>query len=68
MFFGQTIVDLSGSNFNLDNPESWLILIMYVGFWVYSYYALVVFLIHTRQQNRLTEEIDLEENSPDVYF
>lgn len=55
---------LYDSSFNLDNPESWLILIMYVGFWVYSYYSLIVFLIHTRQENRLKS--DLENNPHDA--
>ncbi len=45
-------------SFNLNNPESWLILLTYAGFWVYSYYSLVVFLIHLRKQNRLIENED----------
>ena len=56
-------MDLYDFSFNFDNPESWLILIMYVGFWVYSYYSLVVFLIHTRQENRLKSKP--ENNAPD---
>ena len=56
-------MDLYDFSFNFDNPESWLILIMYAGFWVSSYYSLVVFLIHTRQENRLRSE--LENNAPD---
>ena len=56
-------MQLYDSGFNFDTPESWLILIMYAGFWVYSYYSLVVFLIHTRQENRLKS--DLEHHSAD---
>ena len=51
------------SNSNLDNPESWLILLIYIGFWVYSYYSLVILLIHTCKQHRLMETMELEENS-----
>jgi len=43
------------SSFNLDNPDSWLIMLIFTGFWVYSYYSLVVLLIHTRKQNLLLE-------------
>ena len=51
------------SNFNLDNPESWLILLTYIGFWTYSYYSLVILLIHTRKQNQLLEN---EEDSWEI--
>lgn len=54
------------SSLNLANPESWLIVLIYIGFWVYSYYSLVVFLIHTRKQNRLMENMELDENSLEV--
>ena len=43
------------SSLNLDNPESWLILLVFAGFWAYSYYSLVVLLIHTRKQHLLLE-------------
>lgn len=45
MEFGQ-------SSFNLDTPESWLIIMAYAGFWIYSYYSLIVFLIHTHKENQ----------------
>ncbi len=50
------------SSFNLDSPESWLILLIYSGFWVYSYYSLVIFLIHIRKQNNLIKDLEAEEN------
>ena len=43
------------SNFSFNTPESWLVLLIYGGFWLYSYYSLAVCLIHTRKQNRLLE-------------
>ena len=43
------------SRFNLDNPDSWLILLIFAGFWIYSYYSLVVLLIHMRKQSLLLE-------------
>ncbi|MDJ0594364.1 MAG: hypothetical protein QNJ72_31050 [Pleurocapsa sp. MO_226.B13] len=49
------------SCFVTDNPESWLILSIYIGFWGYSYYSLVIFLIHTHRRHRLQENMDLEE-------
>ena len=45
-------MEFDRSSFNLDTPESWLIILAYVGFWVYSYYSLVVFLIHIRKKNQ----------------
>lgn len=41
------------SNLNLDSPDAWLILLTYLGFSLYSYYSLVIFLIHLHQKNRL---------------
>ena len=43
------------SNYSLESPELWLILISYAGFWLYSYYSLIIRLIHTRKQNRIME-------------
>ena len=40
---------------NFNTPESWLVLLIYSGFWFDSYYSLIVRLIHTRKQNRLLE-------------
>ena len=40
--------------FNLEKPESWLIILIFVGFWVYSYYSLYVLLVHTYKQNQST--------------
>ena len=37
--------------FSLDNPEFWLIILIYALFWGCSYYSLIELLIHTRQQN-----------------
>lgn len=51
------------SGFDVDNPDSWLILSIFIGFWVCSYYSLVMCLIHTRKQNRLLEN---EEESLEV--
>lgn len=48
-------MQLDTSSFNLDNPDSWLILSIFTGFWICSYYSLVMCLIHTRKQNRLLE-------------
>ena len=48
-------MQLVRSNFDFHTPESWLIMLIYGGFWFCSYYSLVVFLIHIRQQNRLRE-------------
>ncbi len=39
---------------NLGQPESWLIILIFVGFWVYSYYSLFVLLVHTYKQNQST--------------
>jgi len=46
------------SSFNLDTPESWLIVLAYAGFLIYSYYSLVICLIHVRKENRLLETED----------
>ncbi len=43
-------------SFKLDSPESCLIILIYAGFWGYSYYSLIVLLIHTYKQNQSTEE------------
>lgn len=51
------------SRFNLNNPDSWLILLVFTGFWAYSYYSFVVLLIHTHKQNLLLEN---EEESLEV--
>ena len=40
--------------FNLEQPESWLIILIFAGFWVYSYYSLFVLLVHTYRQNQST--------------
>ncbi|WP_019504016.1 hypothetical protein [Pleurocapsa sp. PCC 7319] len=53
-------------NFNLDSSESWLILLIYAGFWLYSYYSLVICLIHTHKQQRIAENLELEESSLDA--
>lgn len=45
-------------HFNLDNPESCLIILIYAVFWGYSYYSLILLLIHTYKQNRLPEAKD----------
>ena len=50
------------SSFNLNSPESWFILLIYIGFWVYSCYSLVIFLIHIHKQNSLIEDLEAEEN------
>ena len=47
--------------FASNNSGSWLILSIYIGFWISSYYSLIVFLIHTRKQNRSLENLELEE-------
>ena len=47
--------------FSVDSAESWLILLIYIGFWAYSYYSLVIFLIHIRKQNRLMENMENKE-------
>lgn len=47
------------SNLDFNTPESWLVLLIYSGFWLYSYYSLTIRLIHTRKQNRLLENGDL---------
>ena len=53
-------------SFNLNSSESWLILLIYVGFWLYSYSSLVIYLIHTRKQQRIAENLELEESSLDI--
>lgn len=53
-------------SFNLNSSESWLILLIYAGFLLYSYYSLVVYLIHTRKQQRIAENLELEESSLDI--
>lgn len=55
-------MELYGSSFHANSPESWLILTIYAGFWLYSYYSLVIFLIHLRQENKSVDNIELEEN------
>jgi|GEM_PF-3990220 len=53
------------NSFNLDSPESWLIILIYAVFWGCSYYSLINLLIHTRQQNLSLNESEqsLEVNS-----
>jgi hypothetical protein len=46
------------SNLNLNHPEPWLILLMFVGFIGYSYYSLIVLLIYTQRKNKFIEEQD----------
>ena len=46
------------SSFNLDTPESWLIVLAYAVFFIYSYYSLVVCLIHVRKENLIQEMED----------
>lgn len=46
------------SNFNLNHPEPWLILLMFVGFLGYSYYSLIVLLIYIQRKNQFIEEQD----------
>ena len=41
-------------SFNLEQPESWLIILIFAVFWGYSYYSLFVLLIHTYKQNQST--------------
>ncbi len=48
------------SNFNLEHPESWLILLMFVGFLGYSYYSLIVLLIYTHKKNQFIIEMEKE--------
>lgn len=48
-------------NFNLDTPESWLIILMFVGFLGYSYYSLIVLLIYTHKKNQSIINIEMEE-------
>lgn len=48
-------MQLNQSSFNLDSPESWLIVLSYAGFLIYSYYSLVICLINIRKKNRLLE-------------
>ena len=55
-------MQLSESGFHSNNPESWLILLIYTVFWIYGYYSLVVFLIHLRKQNNSIKNVELEEN------
>ena len=55
-------MQLYESSFNFNDPEFWLILAAYAGFWIYGYYSLIVFLIHIRKQNDSIENIELEEN------
>ena len=55
-------MEFYGSSFHASSPESWLILAVYVGFWLYSYYSLVIFLIHIRQESKSVENVELEEN------
>ena len=45
-----------------ENPEFWLILLTYIGFWGYSYYSLVILLIHTRKHNRSLENTSLNDS------
>ena len=42
-------MQLNQSSFNLDSPESWLIVLSYAGFLIYSYYSLVICLINIRK-------------------
>ncbi|MEM6613686.1 MAG: hypothetical protein AAF652_15790 [Cyanobacteria bacterium P01_C01_bin.72] len=48
-------MQFNNNTFNLHNPESWLIIMIYAIFWGYSYYSLIMLLIHTRQQHNLME-------------
>ncbi|MEM8723833.1 MAG: hypothetical protein AAGE84_31925 [Cyanobacteria bacterium P01_G01_bin.39] len=49
-------------SFNLDNPESCLIILIYAGFWGYSYYALILLLIHTYKRNRSIESASSQQS------
>ena len=49
------------SNFNLENPEPWLILLMFIGFLAYSYYSLIAFLIYTYRNDASIVNIEMEE-------
>ena len=42
-------------SFNLNNAESWLIILIYAVFWGYSYYSLIVLLLYLHKQNKLTQ-------------
>ena len=51
-------MQFDASKFNLEYPESWLILLMFVGFLGYSYYSLIVLLIYTHRKNQLIVEME----------
>ena len=42
-------------SFNLNDAESWLIMLIYAVFWGYSYYSLIVLLLYLNKQKKLTE-------------
>jgi len=44
------------NSFSHSNAESWLIILIYAIFWVFSYYSLIILLIHNRQQNNSIKE------------
>jgi hypothetical protein len=50
-------------SFARSNPESWLIILIYAGFWGYSYYSLIKLLLHICQQDNLAQE---EEKSLEI--
>ena len=47
-------------NFALSSPESWLIILIYAGFLVCSYFSLVKLLIHLHQQDAIDEQDSVE--------
>lgn len=49
-------MQLNIHSFNSANSESWLIILIYAVFWGYSYYSLIMLLIHLRQENKPIEE------------
>lgn len=60
-------MQLNHNSFSHSNAEFWLIILTYAVFWSFSYYSLIILLIHTRQQNssiKKSESLDITDRSP----
>lgn len=51
------------SGYDLTNAESWLIILVYVGFSLYSSYSLIALLRHIYRQDNAIEDESLEVNN-----
>ena len=48
------------NSFMLSSAKDWLSLFVFIGFLSYSYYSLILLLIHNYKSDRLEQNIDVE--------